>query len=62
VLDIFPFGSQTRAAANIHNFHIRTVHLDIIKVFYSPNKAQVIALKLNSNIVFKSITCVLVGE
>jgi len=26
-------------------FHIRTVHRDIIKVFYSPTNAQVIALK-----------------
>ena len=64
-LEIFPFGSQTRAAANkhlVHNFHIRTVHLDIIKAFYSPTNAQEIALKLNFNIVFKTITCALVGE
>ena len=27
------------------NFHIRTMHLDIIKVFYSPTNAQVIVLK-----------------
>jgi len=26
-------------------FHIRTVHYDIIKVFYSPTNAQVIVLK-----------------
>jgi hypothetical protein len=27
------------------NFHIRTVHLDIVKVFYSPTDAQVSCLK-----------------
>jgi hypothetical protein len=29
----------------IKDFHIRTVHLDIIKVIYSPMNAQVIVLK-----------------
>jgi hypothetical protein len=28
-------------------FHIRTVHLDILKVFYSPTEAQVNSLKRN---------------
>ena len=27
------------------NFHIHSVHLDIIKVFYSPTDAQVSCLK-----------------
>ena len=30
---------------SIHNFHIRIMHRDIIKVFYSPINAQVIVLK-----------------
>jgi len=29
------------------DFHIRTVHRDVSKVFYSPTDAQVIVLKLN---------------
>jgi len=29
----------------IYNFHSRSVHRDIIKVFYSPTNAQVIDLK-----------------
>jgi len=33
-------------SGNVHlGFHIRTVRLDIIKVFYSPTNAQVIVLK-----------------
>jgi hypothetical protein len=30
---------------NSINFYIRTVHLDVIKVFYLPTNAQVIVLK-----------------
>ena len=30
---------------SLTNFHIRTVHRGIIKVFYSPTNAQVIVLK-----------------
>jgi hypothetical protein len=37
----------------LHIFHIRNVHLDNIKVFYSPNDAQVIVLRSNLNIFFK---------
>jgi hypothetical protein len=29
----------------LDNFHIPTLHHDIIKVFYSPTNAQVISLK-----------------
>ena len=36
-----------------HNFHIRIVHLNIIKVFYSPSNAQVIFLKSNIKIYIK---------
>jgi len=37
----------------LDNFHICTVHLDIIKVFYSPTNAQVIVLKNNIKIYIK---------
>ena len=36
-----------------HFFHIRTMHLDIIKVFYLPTNAQVIVLKNNIKIYIK---------
>jgi hypothetical protein len=36
-----------------HFFHICTVHLDIIKVFYSPANAQVIVFKNNIKIYMK---------
>ena len=36
-----------------NNFHICTVHLDIIKVLYSPTNAQVIVLKNNIKIYIK---------
>jgi len=36
-----------------NNFHIRTVHLDIIKVFNSPTNAQAIVLKHNIKIYIK---------
>jgi len=29
----------------LNEFHIRTVHLDIIQVYYSPSSAQMIILK-----------------
>ena len=35
------------------NFHICTMHLDIIKFFYSPTNAQVIFLKNNIKIYIK---------
>jgi hypothetical protein len=35
------------------NFHTHTVHLDIIKVFYSPTDAQVNCLKNNFKIYIK---------
>jgi len=39
-------------------FHIHTVHLDIIKVFYSPTDAQVNCLKNNFKIYIKTLpTC-----
>jgi len=38
----------------LYNFHICTVHLDIIKVFYSPTAAQVNFLKNNINIYIKT--------
>ena len=37
----------------MNNSHIHTVHLDIIKVFYSPNDAQVNFLKNNFKIYIK---------
>ena len=38
--------------------HIRTVHLDIIKVFYSPTDAQLSCLKNNIKIYIKTApTC-----
>jgi hypothetical protein len=40
------------------DFHIRTVHLDIIKVIYSPTDAQVNCLKNNIKIYIKTApTC-----
>jgi hypothetical protein len=36
-------GTQRHKA--IYIYYIRTMHLDIIKVFYSPTNAQVIVLK-----------------
>ena len=42
----------------LRGFHIRTVHLDIIKVLYTPTNAQVIFLKSNIKIYIKmSPTC-----
>jgi hypothetical protein len=39
-------------------FHIHTVHLDIIRVFYPPTDAQVIVLKNNIEIYIKTApTC-----
>jgi hypothetical protein len=38
---------------SFHFFHIHTVHLDIIKVFYSPADAQVNCLKNNFKIYIK---------
>jgi len=38
----------------IYNFHIHALHLDIIKVFYSPNDAQVNCLKNNIKIYIKT--------
>jgi hypothetical protein len=35
------------------NFHIHTVHLDIMKVFYSPTEAQVNCLKNNFKVYIK---------
>jgi len=43
VYHIYHFRGSGR---NVYkHFHIRTVHLHIIKVFYSPTNAQVIVLK-----------------
>jgi hypothetical protein len=36
------------------NLHIHTVHLDIIKVFYSPTDAQVNCLKNNFKVYIKT--------
>jgi hypothetical protein len=44
-------GSQNKEVKV--NFHIRTVHHDIIKAFYSPTNAQVIVLKNNIKIYIK---------
>ena len=42
----------------METFHGRTVHLDIIKVFYSPTDAQVNCLKNNIKIYIKTaLTC-----
>jgi len=35
------------------NFHIRTVHHDIIQIFYSPTNAQVIVFKTILNFTLK---------
>ena len=43
-------GAENTLLSFTSNFHIRTVHLDIIKVFYSPTDAQVNCLKNNINI------------
>jgi len=41
-----------------YNFHIRTVHLDIISFIYSPTDALVSCLKNNSKIYIKTApTC-----
>jgi hypothetical protein len=34
-------------SVRLHNLHIRTAQLDIIKVFYSPTYAQVFVFKTN---------------
>jgi hypothetical protein len=47
--EIIACSSQT-----LHNFHIRTVNLDIIQVFYSPTDAQVNCLKKNIKICIKT--------
>ena len=51
---IVSLGSQNKEVKV--NFHVRTVHLDIIKVFYSPTNAQVIVLKNNIKIHIKIAT------
>jgi hypothetical protein len=51
---IASLGSQNKEVKV--NFHIRTMHLDIIKVFYSPTNAQVIVLKNNIKIYIKIAT------
>jgi len=53
------YGSQVFNIYMVFNFfHIRTLHLDIIKVFHSPNDAQVNCLKINSKIYIKTApTC-----
>jgi hypothetical protein len=41
-----------------HNFHSRTVHRDIVKVFYSPTDAQENCFKTNIKICIKDApTC-----
>jgi len=49
------FFGISAAITNIEldNFHIHTVHLVVIKVFYSPTDAQVICLKNNFKIHIK---------
>jgi hypothetical protein len=48
-----PKRRQRMKASGHHNFHTHTVHLDIIKVFYSPTDAQVNFLKNNFKIYIK---------
>jgi len=40
-----PWGWLGLAETCINIYHIRTVHCDIIKVYYSPTDAHVIVLK-----------------
>jgi hypothetical protein len=45
---------EVTAAVNMkHGFHIHTMHLDFIKVFYSPTDAQMNCLKNNFKICIK---------
>jgi hypothetical protein len=45
---------QTQIKLNI-NFHIRTVHRDIINFFYSPTNAQMIVLKTTLKFTLKQL-------
>jgi hypothetical protein len=49
------FENPNSDKCNIYNFHTHTVllHLDIIKVFYSPTGAQLNCLKTNFKIYIK---------
>jgi len=55
---LFPFIQTNGEHTRIFFFHSRTVHLDIIKVFYSPTDAQENCFKKNIKIYIKTApTC-----
>jgi len=57
IKQIFNYKDPQNKQVDLHGlfffFHIHTVHLDIIKVIYSPTDAQVIVLKNNIKIYIK---------
>jgi hypothetical protein len=51
----YNFNILQTSNKEVYNFHIRTVKLGIIKVFYSPTDAQVNCFKNNIKIYIKTV-------